>query len=469
MMNTTVLLKLGLETKKHWKGLLMAIILVLLLPLMFFSTGLTVAASIPAINEDEMRIYIQSAEGVGAGKSHIDYKDLIAIDAVRYKQDFSKASESNVRKLAEMFLEEHRNVTNYDFTSYINTVNGVNQSEGVSIDWRDVVMVDALLTGEKFDNSDIETLVRRFVQVNTTSYEEEITEPVVTRTWISSINWLPDSITQKWGWGYWEENTEYETHKVTRTKDEKKALTNNEVLLNIGHNQSEIPEFFKNKDNINQRMQKVIITYTTKSLDKVMSELKFNDEQRQLCNNYRNIGLNVLKSDISEGNGGKSGTEFSGATETPTGSNAEFIQRIAPGAIETQKKYGVFASISIAQAILESGWGKSAIGNNLFGIKADSSWSGEYVECGTKEYDGGGAYSTTAKFRAYSNWGESVEDHGKFLKDNSRYAKAGLFSAKDYIGQAYALKSAGYATDPNYPMMLIELIQKYGLNQYDNK
>ena len=123
----------------------------------------------------------------------------------------------------------------------------------------------------------------------------------------------------------------------------------------------------------------------------------------------------------------------------------------------------------IAQAILESGWGKSAIGNNLFGIKADSSWSGEYVECGTKEYDGGGAYSTTAKFRAYSNWGESVEDHGKFLKDNSRYAKAGLFSAKDYIGQAYALKSAGYATDPNYPMMLIELIQKYGLNQYDNK
>lgn len=464
-MNITVAMKLGIIAKKHWKSILLVLLIIFLVPLMFFSTALTVGASVPAIDENQMRIYIDAATSVGEGKSHIDYKDLISIDAVRYTQDFSKANVNNTRMLAERFLQEHRNVTNYNFTQYINIVDSLNQELQVSIDWRDVVMVDSLISNESFNrsNDELREFVKNFVQINKVSYEEEVVEPVVTRVWKSSIPWLPDSITQKWGWGKWEEHTEYETHIETRYKDDKKVLDNYQVLINLGHNTSEIPEFFKNKDSINQTMQKVIITYTTKSLEEVMNELNFNDEQKQLCRNYRNVGLNVLDGKDAGGNGGS----FSGQTETPTGTNAEFIQRVSSGAIETQKKYGVFASISIAQGILESGWGKYAIGNNLFGIKADSSWHGEYVECATKEYDGGGAYSTVARFRAYSSWGESVEDHGKFLKENSRYASAGLFNATDYIGQAYALKSAGYATDPNYPLQLIELIQKYGLYQYD--
>ena len=85
----------------------------------------------------------------------------------------------------------------------------------------------------------------------------------------------------------------------------------------------------------------------------------------------------------------------------------------------------------------------------------------------TKEHVNGQVITITARFRAYNSWEESIKDHGKFLKENPRYTKAGMFKAKDYIGQAYALKDAGYATDENYPILLISLIQQYGLYQYD--
>ena len=150
-----------------------------------------------------------------------------------------------------------------------------------------------------------------------------------------------------------------------------------------------------------------------------------------------------------------------------------FIETILNGAISNYNKYGILPSITMAQAILESGWGNSELAvthNNLFGIKADSRWNGDIATITTSEnYND----STVANFRKYDNINESIEDHGKFLYENSRYAEYGLFNGKDYKAQAQALEDAGYSTvknesgEPIYADKLISLIEKYNLMQYD--
>lgn len=154
----------------------------------------------------------------------------------------------------------------------------------------------------------------------------------------------------------------------------------------------------------------------------------------------------------------------------PSESQQAFIDAVAPIAQETYREYGVFPSITLSQAILESAWGKSSLavdGGNLFGIKADSSWQGAVMELPTKEYVNGGIITIIARWRIYTSWQDSVRDHGKFLKQNSRYTLAGVFDAKEYKEQSIALVRAGYATDPSYADLLCELIESYGLQKYD--
>lgn len=151
----------------------------------------------------------------------------------------------------------------------------------------------------------------------------------------------------------------------------------------------------------------------------------------------------------------------------------EFIVKIFNGAIENYNKYGIVPSITIAQAILESGWGSSELAvnhNNIFGIKADSRWSGAIATISTSEnYND----STIANFRKYDSIDESLDDHGKFLSENPRYSEYGLFEKKNYKNQAQALEDAGYSTakDKNgqliYAEKLIGIIEKYNLMQYD--
>lgn len=150
-----------------------------------------------------------------------------------------------------------------------------------------------------------------------------------------------------------------------------------------------------------------------------------------------------------------------------------FLEIVSKGAINSYNKYGILPSITIAQAILESGWGKSELAvthNNLFGIKADSRWSGAVATIATNEnYND----SIIANFRKYNSINESIEDHGKFLYENSRYSEYGLFSVKDYEAQAQVLEDAGYSTvqdengTPIYADKLISIIEKYNLMQYD--
>lgn len=153
----------------------------------------------------------------------------------------------------------------------------------------------------------------------------------------------------------------------------------------------------------------------------------------------------------------------------------EFIESIEQQAYINYKKYGILPSITIGQAILESGWGKSQLAmehNNLFGIKADSRWNGDIATMTTNEN-----YSDVieASFRKYDSKVESIEDHGLFLYENERYTVNGVFIAKDYRSQALALQSAGYSTAKNeageliYADKLINIIKNYNLMLYDTK
>ena len=151
----------------------------------------------------------------------------------------------------------------------------------------------------------------------------------------------------------------------------------------------------------------------------------------------------------------------------------QFIESIEKGAKKSYKKYGIYPSVTIAQAILESGWGKSKLAkesNNIFGIKADSSWDGESVEVITSENHND---KVVAKFRRYEDINESIEDHAKFLVYNPRYKKHGVFDAKNYKEQAQSLEDAGYSTkkdkngNPIYADMLIDLIERYNLQNID--
>ncbi|BFN04392.1 glycoside hydrolase family 73 protein [Clostridium tetani] len=148
-----------------------------------------------------------------------------------------------------------------------------------------------------------------------------------------------------------------------------------------------------------------------------------------------------------------------------------FINSIKDGAIDSQKKYGVLASITIAQAILESGWGKSSLSRdckNLFGVKAIGGWRGQKKSYSTYEYYNSKKVLINDYFRVYNSYAESIEDHALFLVNNSRYRQHGFFNAKDYIGQANALQRAGYATSPIYAQQLINLIEQYKLYKFDN-
>ena len=147
-----------------------------------------------------------------------------------------------------------------------------------------------------------------------------------------------------------------------------------------------------------------------------------------------------------------------------------FIEKIAGYVRKYAADYGIMVhSPIIAQAILESGWGKSGLtvkANALFGIKAGTSWKGRVYSTKTQEcYDGVNFTTVTALFRAYGSWEESVADHSALLTGAARY-KA-VVGERDYKTACRAIKAAGYATDPQYADKLIRLIESYGLTAYD--
>lgn len=133
----------------------------------------------------------------------------------------------------------------------------------------------------------------------------------------------------------------------------------------------------------------------------------------------------------------------------------EFVSAVFPHAQRVAEKLDVPAEAIVAQAALETGWGKHMMQKpdgsnsfNLFGIKADQRWSGDRVMVTTTEYKNGVAFKQVDEFRSYDSLEASVEDYAKFLQDSPRYQKA--LSATDSEGFLNELQNAGYATDPAY-------------------
>ena len=149
--------------------------------------------------------------------------------------------------------------------------------------------------------------------------------------------------------------------------------------------------------------------------------------------------------------------------------NKAFLAAIHDSVIEDAKRTGILASITAAQALIESGSGNSALAkkaNNLFGIKGE--YQGSYIYMPTKEWSAAkGYYTVNAKWRKYPSWEHSIRDHSDFLLRNSRYAN--LIGVQDYRTVAQLLQKDGYATSPTYAQTLIRTVETLGLQAWDEQ
>ena len=141
----------------------------------------------------------------------------------------------------------------------------------------------------------------------------------------------------------------------------------------------------------------------------------------------------------------------------------EFVAELLPHARKIAQETGIPERFMIAQAALETGWGKHQIRDsnnapsfNLFGIKAGSSWRGRVVEATTTEFIDGKPQKLSEKFRAYASFEEAFRDYANLLQNHSRYAP--VVKSRSATAFAWGLQEAGYATDPHYAKKLINII-----------
>lgn len=155
----------------------------------------------------------------------------------------------------------------------------------------------------------------------------------------------------------------------------------------------------------------------------------------------------------------------------PYSSSAQaFVSQVWPQAQKAAASLGVPAHFLVAQAALETGWGKSVIAradgsssNNLFNIKAGKDWQGAVVEARTTEYENGKAVVRNERFRAYGSYAESFQDYARLIAQNPRYAS--VLGQSDADGFSRALQKGGYATDPAYAEKLSRVINGTTLRQ----
>ena len=150
--------------------------------------------------------------------------------------------------------------------------------------------------------------------------------------------------------------------------------------------------------------------------------------------------------------------------------NKEFIETIGRAAVAEYERFKILPSLTIAQAILESNWGKSMLSQkafNFFGMKAGTGWKGATYNSKTQEQTKAGqAFTVNAAFRAYSNVQAGIRGYYVFLQ-YPRYAN--LKGVTDYKQACRLIKADGWATDVRYTEKLISLIEKYGLTKYDEE
>lgn len=175
---------------------------------------------------------------------------------------------------------------------------------------------------------------------------------------------------------------------------------------------------------------------------------------------------------ISSGYGGSGGTG-SGigvgppiTVPTTVGNlSKSFFIKWAPYAMDSEKRTGIKASVTLAQMALESSWGKSDICNNVFGIKANKSWKGPVCYANTSEQGADGSYRINAGFRAYNSFEESFDDHAAFFHQNSRYSN--MLKMQNPFEIANELQRVTYATDWQYANKLKKLMMDDNLMSLD--
>ncbi|MCM1508802.1 MAG: glycoside hydrolase family 73 protein [Ruminococcus flavefaciens] len=146
----------------------------------------------------------------------------------------------------------------------------------------------------------------------------------------------------------------------------------------------------------------------------------------------------------------------------------DFIEKLGSSAQKNYSKYGILPSMTIAQAILESGWGESelsALYYNFFGMRADSTYTGEYVTLRTGEEIDGVMIKMDGDFRAYHSFDEGIEGYYQFITGYERYSN--LIWETDYRTACYKIKEDGWATASNYSECLIDIIESYDLTRFD--
>lgn len=138
---------------------------------------------------------------------------------------------------------------------------------------------------------------------------------------------------------------------------------------------------------------------------------------------------------------------------------AEWTAAMLNGAVAPAAELGISPEAIVAQAALESSWGRAAIGHNVFGIKTGGDWSGPRLMRRTAEQDAAGnVYYVDAWFRDYASYGDCIDGWLAFLRKYRNYADAGVFTARNDAGFFAALKRAGYATDVNYVEKLLGMV-----------
>jgi flagellar protein FlgJ len=154
-----------------------------------------------------------------------------------------------------------------------------------------------------------------------------------------------------------------------------------------------------------------------------------------------------------------------GAGGNPQAYVDQFLSRMSAPAQAASRSSGVPSQLILAQAALESGWGKREIkgedgssSHNLFGIKAGKGWKGAVVQAVTTEYVDGQPQQTKASFRAYASYEEAFSDYARFLAGNPRYAQ--VLATRDPAEAAHGLQRAGYATDPQYGEKLVRILKQ---------
>lgn len=201
------------------------------------------------------------------------------------------------------------------------------------------------------------------------------------------------------------------------------------------------PKYYKNPRNpqkVTHRGQKPSVNIDTKTKEKINSKLGAYENSED---DYH---------------------EVPPAVPVTTAVTLKYIEDYKEISMVEMQRYKIPASITLAQAILESGSGQGKLaryGNNHFGIKCHSAWQGKTI---THDDDEKGEC-----FRRYKYAYESFEDHSIFLANRSRYASLFELAPNDYEGWAHGLKKAGYATDPEYAKKLIFIIKRYNLHEYD--